>query len=775
MIPRYFIDYKNYFPNDFLYLTLATWAHYHPNNPLQILIENDIDKNRLYNFIHRVLPENYYNSVYNFINDDTSKNLLRIPRHFIVLNTFPEKGEISFFYPSSPCDFFKNMNYSELTIPDIPNDALIIEDICDDFFFLPWISGNILSYYWNIFITPFIKNLSPFSAFSFCLYGSKSKYCEGMIKNIEAIQKYFPNFHIFLYMCTDVPVHYRNIFQELGKDRLHLYLINSSPFVIEFYRFFSFDHYQVNAVFSRDADSRIGLRDKICIDTFLCSDNNYEFQVIRDHYFHKSKIMAGTLGWKRNLSDQTKNTSIFIKFQEWKKKQNPSYIPEYGTDEKFLREVIYDENINKIFIQSNIVAFNGEKTHPMPPIGNNVKEFIGNTWESSNSGIIEIPMFSYNSIPLEKHLQWLVNEKQWDIMCRMEMDGFYDWNYLKQFQGGSSGIFGLKNIIEYFFLSQIHSSHPDSCKKARYLLGLFCNTVCMDENTYRNSNLLFAKSAKEEGFKFIATTNPLKEPRDISECIIIYGDYPYYAKNLWTNTESNKPNKIYRNVMFYDENLGVPVHWDYEPCWEPINKIYVLNLEDSRDRWISVLGELAKMGAPLNRVCHYMAKRAPRGDKLQIYAGATKNHCDCVQDFINSQGEYCLILEDDFMFCSDYENNKKNLAHFFSRSYDFDICMISYSKIGTTEEYDDMLYLSRQVCTTSSGYILKKSTAKKVYDVLVDGYNKMLETGDFSTYCCDRYWSKINRDNKFFLLKDKLGYQRIMYSNITGLQNMYLD
>jgi hypothetical protein len=51
----------------------------------------------------------------------------------------------------------------------------------------------------------------------------------------------------------------------------------------------------------------------------------------------------------------------------------------------------------------------------------------------------------------------------------------------------------------------------------------------------------------------------------------------------------------------------------------------------------------------------------------------------------------------------------------------------------------------------------------------------MLKTGDYSTFCCDRYWAKIQKDNGFFLLRDKLGYQRIIYSHITGLQNMYLD
>ena len=42
-------------------------------------------------------------------------------------------------------------------------------------------------------------------------------------------------------------------------------------------------------------------------------------------------------------------------------------------------------------------------------------------------------------------------------------------------------------------------------------------------------------------------------------------------------------------------------------------------------------------------------------------------------------------------------------------------------------------------------------------------------------YCIDRYWTKMNKDNKMFIFSDKLGYQRPNYSNIKRTVSMFLD
>ena len=44
--------------------------------------------------------------------------------------------------------------------------------------------------------------------FTFCIYGSNPKYCEGLVRNLETIQKEFPDFHTWIIAGNDVPQSY---------------------------------------------------------------------------------------------------------------------------------------------------------------------------------------------------------------------------------------------------------------------------------------------------------------------------------------------------------------------------------------------------------------------------------------------------------------------------------------------------------------------------------------------------------------------------------------
>jgi hypothetical protein len=51
----------------------------------------------------------------------------------------------------------------------------------------------------------------------------------------------------------------------------------------------------------------------------------------------------------------------------------------------------------------------------------------------------------------------------------------------------------------------------------------------------------------------------------------------------------------------------------------------------------------------------------------------------------------------------------------------------------------------------------------------------MQKGGQPSTYCCDRYWAKLQSEPGFYVFADKLGYQRITHSDITGKVNYNFD
>jgi len=253
------------------------------------------------------------------------------------------------------------------------------------------------------------------------------------------------------------------------------------------------------------------------------------------------------------------------------------------------------------------------------------------------------------------------------------------------------------------------------------------------------------------------------------EIVIIYGNFHHSIENLPV-TNIIKRHAIYYNDVDHYE-------FEYDKCWEKISTIYILNLKERRDRYMEIMVELCKINAPLNRIYHYIAiKESIVNDrKIDPHLGACKNHIDVITDFINNENDYCLILEDDITFSSDIDRHKKDLNEFFKREYDFDVCMITASKYWNIKKYDDLLSLSYQLCTTTSGYIISKNSAPKILNVFNDGYELMKKTKDTHKYAVDRYWSKIQKDNKFFLFNNKFGYQRCNFSSITCNSTCFFD
>ena len=136
---------------------------------------------------------------------------------------------------------------------------------------------------------------------------------------------------------------------------------------------------------------------------------------------------------------------------------------------------------------------------------------------------------------------------------------------------------------------------------------------------------------------------------------------------------------------------------------------------------------------------------------------------------------HAINCENKFYSTYSIDDNKKKLKTFFNRKYDYDICFLSASKYHKREDYDDLLILSKQICTTSSGYLINYKNVEKIYNIVKEGNELLKVTGDSNSYCIDRYWCKLCNDNKVFIFKNKLGFQKPSQSKITGAYNCNLD
>jgi hypothetical protein len=543
--------------------------------------------------------------------------------------------------------------------------------------------------------------------FSFCIYGTERNYYEGLLENIQIIREYFPEFEIYVYKGECDPSW---IF-----DNIKVIETGRSGAINMLYRYLPVTFADIG--FIRDADSRITERDRWCIHEFLTSSKQYH--IIRDHFYHKSPIMGGIFGWKQKL--------------EFPLDLSPTVG--YAHDMAYIEKHVYPLVKSQSLVHSNIYGFHGEHVEIISIPHHDKYDFIGNViWNGT-------PKFEYTIGNVVQLVDWLKTQDQFKLI-----------QYITNTVDPISIPYSQRR--SFFDNAYIANYYLKDITRAQYWLSQF-EFAELDSHIYRNSNFLFGILGK----RIIATFDYKREPNE-NEIVIVYGNYPDWHHALPCST------KLYRHVsLFFQVKHDVI---EYHSSWEPIDRIYILNLKERSDRFSDTLLALASVHAPLHRIYHYKAEK----DGLPPYVGATKNHVDAMTHFQDSDSKTCLIVEDDIVFLDDKEHVWNNLSLFFQRTYSYTIAFLSISKIGHREPLDDLLSTSKQACTTSSAYILKKETSQLVLDVASEGLKLMQETNNHHTYCIDRYWSKLPNIVYF---KKKLVFQRPSFSNLTKSVNFNLD
>jgi len=542
-------------------------------------------------------------------------------------------------------------------------------------------------------------------AFSFCLYGTEPNYYTGLLENLDILQTFFPDFDVVVHkgICDPswtIPDWVEVV--ETGKE---------GP-INMLYRYRPLASYEVG--FVRDTDSRITERDRWCINEFLKSDKSYH--IIRDHVWHKSKIMGGLFGWKKALLLNLPLNSE----------------ASYGTDEAFLADQLYPRIVADALVHTNVHALLHEHAERIRIPMVDSADFVGNVvWDG-------YPRFTYFLDPVEQ------------IKIAQSHDQFGLMQYLSE------------QVEPLEVPYEKRSSFYDSAFIANYYLGDIARAqkwlrrfefADIPEHVYRNSNYLLTQLGK----KIVAVFDANCYPGD-DEVFIYYGNYPDWHLALPGS------DRIYRHVSkFWDiQHDKVLSH----PNWNLIDTIYILNLDERVDRFYDTLLALCAVKAPLDRVYHYTAKK----DDMPAYMGATKNHVDVMEHFCASGKERCLILEDDFVFVDDKDLVWSTFPKLWNLSYD--VLFFSLSKVGPRHPESEFLIRTTQACTTSSGYMLQKETAPKVLATARNGLELMKSTGNQHDYCIDRYWAKLPG---LFCLRPKLGFQRPSYSNLLRTVSAHLD
>jgi hypothetical protein len=593
----------------------------------------------------------------------------------------------------------------------------------------------------------YIQQMNPDIYFSFSLYGHDDHYWRGLLENLHLLNIHMPNAKIII-LYSQVPSAFLQ--SALACKNILLWKIRENTKYRMIQRLLITDHFTSGIFFIRDADSRISERDIGCIQSFIQSDKQYH--TIRDHFYHKSRIMGGTFGFKKLPG--MRSLCFTELFNTWL--QTRTLTAEYGLDEDFLRDSVFFTVYDSLIIHTNSVAHTSEHTIPIPMSLKDNTDFIGNVYDWTGSSFK--PRFNYWDFMTPGHMQWLQSQNQYDIIVSIGLE--FDITRLEWDQR--------TNLLNTFLDACFKTKREyDACRiLAKYRHAL------VDDGLIRRSNQVIQMLRATR--RVIASFDPERQPKP-DEIVIIYGEYCHDMQCLPMHVEKESDYVLKRHPLYFTDIVHDVV--EYDPVWEPVEQIYILNLEERRDRYMHQLIELCRLQAPLHRIYHYKAtKSVITGDRSRdAYIGASTNHLDAVEHFLQKGFGHCLILEDDFLFNMDYVKIKKQLRTFFERNYDYDICFAGYSKYGELRDYDDLLRLSYQSCTTSSAYFLRKETAHKVHACLRTGVEQMKQGQNPGIYCCDRYWAILQPNKKFFVFGDKLGYQRITYSDIVARTNYNFD
>jgi hypothetical protein len=268
--------------------------------------------------------------------------------------------------------------------------------------------------------------------------------------------------------------------------------------------------------------------------------------------------------------------------------------------------------------------------------------------------------------------------------------------------------------------------------------------------------------------KIVATFDPQRIAAD-DEVVIIYGNYPHMFGNVVVN------NPIRRHVADFWTFKHDAVEFDER--WKGIGRIFIINVDSRRDRFDSVLRELASARAPFHLITRVSARTIDPGalGGSGGQAACLGSHIDTLKTALTVNSAHVLVLEDDFCFTSDLELHISDLRTFVERDYDYWVCLIATSKYGSVVAKDDLVAMSFQPCTNTGGYLVSRAGIEKVLQVYEPALAAMKATGDHVTNAVDRCWSVLQSSEKFLVFRRKFGFQVASYSDIEGSISRYLD
>lgn len=127
---------------------------------------------------------------------------------------------------------------------------------------------------------------------SYSLYGNEHRYSDGVLENAKLYKIIYPGWIMRVYHDQTVPITVLDKLRDKGVQLVDMTgtTFNNNKMV---WRFLPASDLTVKLFCSRDADSRLSLREKSAVNAWINSGKN--FHVMRDHPAHSNYAMSGGL------------------------------------------------------------------------------------------------------------------------------------------------------------------------------------------------------------------------------------------------------------------------------------------------------------------------------------------------------------------------------------------------------------------------------------------------------------------------------------------------
>lgn len=178
---------------------------------------------------------------------------------------------------------------------------------------------------------------------SFSVYGSKSVYSLGAIKNVEVAREVYPDW-ICRFYCSSEVSNLDELKTLASQGKCELIVLESEIFPM-YWRYFASDDENVSYVIFRDTDSLVNFREQAAVSDWVSSGVTLHSMHDNDAG-HWSPIMGGMCGLKLPLS-----INMSESIDSWAKNRN--YKFNYSDDQSFLSKVVLSKYVDSTLDHHN--------------------------------------------------------------------------------------------------------------------------------------------------------------------------------------------------------------------------------------------------------------------------------------------------------------------------------------------------------------------------------------------------------------------------------------